>query len=96
MLDKVKLALRRTDTAFDTEIQLLIDACLDELSGLGIYDGSWMQDDPQIVITVIAYCKWRFGENDVADRWEKIYYDMITKLQCRNGYGLKGEGGCNG
>lgn len=90
MLTDVKLALRRSDTAFDGEIQNLIDACLAELNGLGIRRVD-MDSDPQVKTAVIAYCKWQFGENPDADRWERIYYGAVSKLQCRSGYGLDGD-----
>lgn len=88
MLTKVKLALRRSDNAFDTEIQLYIDACLAELKGLGIAGAESNTTDAQIITAVIAYNKWKFGENAEAERWEHIYSDMVEKLQARSGYGL--------
>lgn len=91
MLSKVKLALRRSDTAFDTEIQLYIDACLAEMVGLGITAAVSTSTDAQITTAVIAYCKWKFGENAEAERWEHIYADMLTKLMVRSGYGLPTE-----
>ena len=36
MLAIVKLALRITTSAFDSELQSLIDACIEEMAGLGV------------------------------------------------------------
>lgn len=83
MLEAVKLALRRSTDDFDSEIQLLIDDCLLELSDLGI-----KKVDAQVKTAVIAYCKWKFGDNDSAERWEKIYKDKVSRLMCTTGYGL--------
>lgn len=89
MLELVRLALRRTTQAFDTEIQLLIDDCLQELCGLGIILDPSADLDPQVQTAVICYCKWKFGDNPDADRWEKIYTDKVEKLQSMTGYGLR-------
>lgn len=93
MLELVRLALRRTTSAFDAEIQLLIDDCLTELTSLGVLDGPGAADasDPQIQTAVIAYCKWKFGENPDADKWEHIYTDKVSKLMHMTGYGLRGD-----
>lgn len=90
MLELVRLALRRTTTAYDLEIQLLIDDCLRELRGLGIIQDPAAELDPQVQTAVIFYCKWKFGDNPDADRWEKIYTDKVEKLQSMTGYGLRG------
>lgn len=98
MLEDVKLALRIKTAAFDHEIQNLIDDCLAELGGLGVYrQENHMAagvPDMQILSAVIFYCKWKFGNNPDAERWENIYRDKVTKLMVAAGYGLpaRGEG----
>ena len=91
MLELVRLALRRTTNAFDPEIQLLIDDCVLELSGLGIIHDDMDYSDPQVRLAIIAYCKWKFGENPDADKWEHIYNDKVSKLMHMSGYGLRGD-----
>lgn len=86
MLTDVKLALRISGTAFDTEIQLLIDDCILELAGLGI-----TANDAQTKVAVISYCKWKFGSNSDSDKWEKNYHDKVAKLMSMSGYGLPAE-----
>lgn len=90
MLTIVKLALRRTDTTFDTEIQQIIDDCISELTMLGIYRGE-LESDKQIIETVILYAKWHFGQNEDAERYREFYYDKIQKLQIAKGYGAYGQ-----
>ena len=90
MLTLVKLALRRTDTTFDTEIQQIIDDCIEELTMLGIYHGA-LESDKQIIATVILYAKWHFGQNEDAERYREFYYDKIQKLQIAKGYGAYGQ-----
>ena len=96
MLDDMKLALRIKTGAFDDEVQALIDDCLSELEGLGIYrseehmtDGRY---DSQIKSAVTFYCKWKFGNNPDAERWERIYHDKVTKMMCMSGYGIQRTG----
>ena len=86
MLTIVKLALRRSDTAFDSEIQQIIDDCISELTMLGIYR-SELADDKQIIEAVILYAKWHFGQNEDSEKFREYYYDKIQKLQIAKGYG---------
>ena len=93
MLELVKLALRITTTAFDSEILMLIAACQEEMEGLGvIYDAN----SSQIQSAVIAFCKWQFGENDQADRWESIYHEKLAQLKTMTGFTNWGGASCNG
>ena len=95
MLDHVKIALRVKTNMFDDEIQGYIDDCLLELAGFGIYHKEEHLKmgvyDKQIQNAVVFYCKWKFGNNPDAERWEAIYHDKVTKLQCMTGYGLPKE-----
>lgn len=90
MLTLVKLALRRTDTTFDTEIQQIIDDCISELTMLGIYRSA-LASDKQITEAVILYAKWHFGQNEDAERYREFYYDKIQKLQIAKEYGAHGQ-----
>lgn len=86
MLAAVKLALRITTTAFDSEIQMLIDAAIAEMNGLGVTAATADTTDPQIISAVIAYCKWLFGSNEDADRWRDIYHVKLGQLKAMTGY----------
>lgn len=91
MLNTVKLALRIASSSFDTEIQLLIDDCLLELAGLGITnisstEGGTTTYDKQAQTAVIAYCKWKFGNNEDAERWADIYHEKVAQLQMMTGH----------
>jgi len=92
MLELCRKAVRVSTTAFDEEIQLLIDDCLLELAGLGIIQNATISSaDEQIKSAIVSYVKWKYGENPDADRWEKIYNDKVSKLLTMSGYGLEGE-----
>ena len=85
MLNIVKLALRITTSAFDDEIQYLIDACTNEMNALGVEVAFSESTDPQIVQAVISYCKWQFGANPDADRWRDIYHEKLAQLKMMSG-----------
>ena len=76
----VKLSLRITTDAFDSEIEMLIEDCMSEMESLGIiaYD---KVDDPQIQSATVAYCKWKFGDAENKDDFERIYHIKLGQLQ---------------
>lgn len=86
MLNAIKLALRISTNAFDSEIQTLIDAAIAEMAGLGVTAATSTTTDPQIISAVIAYCKWQFGNNEDADRWRDIYHIKLGQLKTMTGY----------
>lgn len=85
MLDIVRTSLRLMTHAFDAEIQVLIDAALAELQMLGVSTTN-AEDDPQLKLTVIAYCKWQFGDNSEKERWAGIYRDKLAMLKTSSLY----------
>jgi hypothetical protein len=78
MLNDVKLALRLSSDAFDTEITMLIDACkLDlQLAGVGVVD----ETNALIKNAIIFYCKANFGENENADKWQRAYDNIKNAI----------------
>lgn len=89
MLEKVKLALRITTTAFDGEIEDLISAALADLGIAGVVTEE--QDDPLITRAVITFCKANFGEPDEYDRLKAAYDEQKAQLQMATGYTDWGE-----
>ena len=89
MLEIVKKALRIMSDDFDDEIQLLIDACLENLRGLGVIvntEADGTVTSAQIRLAVVSYCKWQFGENDEQERWRQIYDRMLAELKMMSGF----------
>ena len=80
MLELAKLALRIVTDAFDDEINLLINDCYFEMESLGIRIGDVGKEDPQIQSAVIAYCKWKFGDAENKDAFERIYHEKLGQL----------------
>lgn len=78
ILNDAKIALRVNNTAFDAEIQDLIDAARQDLILAGIIPSKANDDtDPLIKRAIITYCKANFGyDNPDADRLQKSY-DML-------------------
>lgn len=89
MIEKVKLALRITTTAFDSEIEDLISAALADLGIAGVENA--VETDPLIVRAVITYCKANFGESDEYDRLKAAYDEQKAQLQMATGYTNWGE-----
>ena len=89
MIEKVKLALRITTTAFVSEIEDLISAALADLGIAGVENA--VETDPLIVRAVITYCKANFGESDEYDRLKAAYDEQKAQLQMATGYTDWGE-----
>lgn len=85
MLDKVRLALRITTDAFDSEIEDLIAAALADLGIAGVinFDAG---NDPLLTRAVITYCKANFGSPDEYDRLKAAYDEQKAQLQMATGY----------
>lgn len=84
MLEKVKLALRITTTAFDEEISDLIAAAIADLRIAGIV--SLEETDPLIIRAVTTYCRANFGSPDEYDRLKAAYDEQKAQLQIATGY----------
>lgn len=84
MLERVKLALRISTTAFDAEISDLIKAAEADLgvAGVTMLDES----DPLISRAVITYCKMNFGECDQYDRLKASYDEQKAQLSMHTGH----------
>ena len=88
MLNKVKLALRVTTDAFDSEISDLIDAACADLGLVGV-DSSDQTDDPLLIRAITTYCKAHFGAPDEYDRLKASYDEQKAQLITATGYGLE-------
>lgn len=84
MLDKVKLALRITTTAFDSELTSLIAAAKLDLGIAGVEVPTTLDDIVELAI--ITYCKCNFGEPDNYDRLKASYDEQKAQLSMATGY----------
>lgn len=78
LLEDVKLALRITSSAFNSEIEDIIGAAKADLKLSGVAETKAEdEDDPLIKRTIIVYCKAHFGyDNPEAERFQQSY-DML-------------------
>jgi len=88
MLEKVKLALRITTTAFDSELNDLIDAAKIDLGIAGVVVPVTTDAALDAIITraIITYCKMSFGEPDQYDRLKASYDEQKAQLSMATGY----------
>lgn len=81
ILEDVKRELRVKNTAFDSEIQSLIDASLLDLQIPQIARNKISESDPLIKRAIILYCKANFGlENPDSEKYQKAYDNLVQKL----------------
>lgn len=84
MLEKVKLALRITTDAFDSELNDLIAAAQTDLGIAGVKLPEELDAICSIAIT--TYCKLHFGEPDEYDRLKASYDEQKAQLSMATGY----------
>lgn len=84
LLSKVKLSLRIMTTAFDEEINDLIEAAILDMGIAGVDYIS--TDDKLIVRAIITYCKMNFGESDNYAVYKQTYDEQKAQLSMATGY----------
>lgn len=92
-MDDVKIALRVSSSAYDDEIEMLIDAAIADLYLAGISEDKLPEPeedptDPLIKRAIVTYCKAHFGyDNPEAERFEKAYNAIKLHLMLSSEYG---------
>lgn len=84
LLEKVKLALRITTTAFDSEITDLIAAARADLGIAGVLIEDEME--PLIIRAVTTYCRANFGQPEDYERMKAAYDEQKAQLRTATGY----------
>lgn len=84
ILDDVKLALRITTTAFDSELTNLINAARIDLGIAGVTLPSTL--DAICNLAIVTYCKCNFGQPDDYDRLKASYDEQKAQLSMATGY----------
>lgn len=84
MLEKVKMALRISTTAYDSELSYLIDAAKLDLGIAGVI----VPDEIDALVTkaIITYCKMSFGLPEDYDRLKRSYDEQKAQLSNATGY----------
>lgn len=83
MLAKVKLALRITTTAFDSELEELIESALLDLGLVGIDTD---KVDGLVTVAITTYVKLHFGECDNWDRLKASYDEQKAQMMMSSNY----------
>jgi uncharacterized phage protein (predicted DNA packaging) len=93
ILDDAKLALRISNTAFDSEVNDLISAARQDLILSGILDTKANDDaDPLVKRAITVYCKANFGfDNPEAERLQKSYDLLKMSLVLSTDYTMEGD-----
>ena len=83
MLEKVKMALRITTSAYDDELTDLIESAKLDLGVAGV-----ISDDVDELLerAIITYCKCNFGLPEDADRLKRSYDEQKAQLSNATGY----------
>lgn len=84
MLNDVKLALRVTTDAFDTEIDSIISSAKSDLGIAGVVLPN--PADDLVKRAIITYCRMHFGQPDDYDRLKRSYDEQKAQLQVATGY----------
>ena len=84
MLSKVKLALRITTNAFDSELTDLITAAQLDLGIAGVTVPASL--DELVSRAIITFCKMSFGLPEDYDRLKKSYDEQKAQLVTATGY----------
>ena len=87
MLEKIKMALRIKTSAFDDELEQLMDSALTDLGFGGAVEEVLTTDaDPIVTQAVITYCKMNFGLPEDYDRLKRSYDEQKAQLGTATGY----------
>ena len=84
MLELVKTALRITTTAYDSELDYLIDAAKLDLGIAGVVVPEEL--DAIVKKAIITYCKMSFGLPEDYDRLKRSYDEQKAQLSNATGY----------
>lgn len=87
MLEAVKLALRISTNAFDSELNALIQAAMKDLGIAGI-DAETLENDALVAQAIKTYVRMSFGSPSDYDRLKRSYDEQKAQMQTATGYGL--------
>ena len=92
MKTAVKMALRVTTSAFDSEISSLINAAKLDLGVAGVVLPETL--DAIVQQAIITYCRMNFGQPDEYERLKRSYDEQKAQLATCTGY-TNWAGGAN-
>ena len=84
LINAAKMANRMTTTAFDSEVERLLDAALLDMGVAGVVVPDEM--DALVEQCAITYFLMNFGEPDQYDRLKRSYDEQKAQLSTCTGY----------
>lgn len=84
LIDDIKLSLRIKNTAYDTEIQDLIDACKIDLGIGGVQ--SVDETEPLTAQAIKLYCKGHFGYDENSEKFQQAYESLKIVMALASDY----------
>jgi uncharacterized phage protein (predicted DNA packaging) len=90
MLNDVKISLRISHTALDTELLDLIESARHDLALSGVsFEITKDESDPLIKRAIITYCKANFGlENKDSEKYQRSYELLKNHLTLAGDYNV--------
>ncbi len=87
MLESIRLALRIKSSAFDSEINDLIESAKSDLKMSGIVN--LIETDPLIIQAIKTYCKANFGlDNKDSEKYQSSYDSLKQHLSLCGDYNV--------
>lgn len=86
MLEKIKLALRYSNSIFDEELQTYIEAFRKDLIRVGVSENKIDNIDPTIVHCCICYCKWQLNFQNKGEEWGNLYRELRQDIALDGDY----------
>ncbi len=88
LLDDVKIALRVTTDAYDSEINGLIESARKDLQIAGLTADVTTSEnlDPAVVTAIKTYCKMNFGNPSNYDNLKSSYDEQKAQMSMSSGY----------
>lgn len=83
-LPAVKMALRVTTNAYDSELNTLINAALLDMGIAGVTNDD--DTDALVLRAIVTYCRLNFGKPDDYDRLKASYDEQKAQLSMSTGY----------
>ena len=83
-LPAVKMALRVTTNAYDSELNTLINAALLDMGIAGVTNDD--DTDALVLRAIVTYCRLNFGKPDDYDRLKASYDEQKAQLSMATGY----------
>lgn len=83
LIDDIKLILRITNDAFNTEIEMLIAAAQADMLRVGVEEAyvNAPDENPLVKHAIACYCKANFGYDEVdATRFDAAYRQIVADM----------------